>query len=92
MSQAGVTDGVAGNGAAQANGAAQVNGAAQARRRQSAHQSRFPTREGCCSSRPCTSGASEFDQVIVATHKREVYKADGISRRRLYTTVACDIM
>ncbi|MFC2319833.1 MAG: ATP-binding domain-containing protein, partial [Segatella oulorum] len=30
----------------------------------------------------------EFDQVIVADAQEEVYKADGISRRRLYTAMS----
>ena len=30
----------------------------------------------------------EFDQVIVADAQEEVYKADGISRRRLYTALS----
>ena len=29
-----------------------------------------------------------FDQVIVADAQEEVYKADGISRRRLYTALS----
>ena len=30
----------------------------------------------------------EFDQIIVADAQEEVYKADGISRRRLYTALS----
>ena len=87
----GATDGVAGNGTTQANGAAQVNGAAQAKPRTgvkvlTSHDS-LPAKGVVLLDLALAKGL-EFDQVIVADAQEEVYKADGISRRRLYTALS----
>ena len=93
----GATNGVAGNGAAQANsaaqanGAAQVNGAVQAKPRTgvkvlTSHDS-LPAKGVVLLDLALAKGL-EFDQVIVADAQEEVYKADGISRRRLYTALS----
>jgi len=87
----GATDSVAGNGAAQVDGAAQVNGAAQAKSRTgvkvlTSHDS-LPAKGVVLLDLALAKGL-EFDQVIVADAQEEVYKADGISRRRLYTALS----
>ena len=81
----GATDGVAGN------GAAQVNGAAQAKPRTgvkvlTSHDS-LPAKGVVLLDLALAKGL-EFDQVIVADAQEEVYKAGGISRRRLYTALS----
>ncbi|MBF0922349.1 MAG: ATP-binding domain-containing protein, partial [Atopobium sp.] len=81
----GATDGVAGNGVAQANGAAQAKLCAGVKVLTS-HDS-LPAKGVVLLDLALAKGL-EFDQVIVADAQEEVYKADGISRRRLYTALS----
>ena len=75
----GATDGVAGNGAAQAKPRTGVKVL-------TSHDS-LPAKGVVLLDLALAKGL-EFDQVIVADAQEEVYKADGISRRRLYTALS----
>ena len=81
----GATDGVAGNGATQADGAAQ-NEPRTGVKVLTSHDS-LPAKGVVLLDLALAKGL-EFDQVIVADAQEEVYKADGISRRRLYTALS----
>ena len=77
--------------AADADGAVQTNGAAQVESRDGVkvltnHDS-LPAKGVILLDLALAKGL-EFDQVIVADAQEEVYKADGISRRRLYTALS----
>ena len=77
--------------AADADGAVQTNGAAQVESRDgvkvlTSHDS-LPAKGVVLLDLALAKGL-EFDQVIVADAQEEVYKADGISRRRLYTALS----
>ena len=75
----GATDGVADNGAAQAKLCTGVKVL-------TSHDS-LPAKGVVLLDLALAKGL-EFDQVIVADAQEEVYKADGISRRRLYTALS----